>query len=240
MSNQRGGAALRLLNFVAMTLTQDCALCGASIDALVCPRCVRALPHLLHACARCALPIPSNATFCGACLKRDAHAFDDAIAAFEYRFPVDRLVQRFKYSGDLAMGRWLAGSLARAVARRPRPDLLVAPPLANAGLRRRGFNQALVVARHVARELRVRCDIDAIRKMRETPNQQGLDRRQRLRNLRDAFACERRFDGLHVAIVDDVLTTCATADILARLLRERGAARVSAWAIARTPDPALR
>ena len=219
----------------------DCALCaGRSATSLVCPACIEALPRIARACPRCAIPLGTRGPYCGECLAPDRHAFDDALAVFEYRFPIDRLVQRFKYAGDLALGSWLASRLAESAALRPRPDLIVAAPLSARGLRRRGFNQALVIARRVAGALRLRCDFDALRKVRETAPQQRLERRQRIRNLQDAFECRVRLAGEHVAIVDDVITTGATMDALARALRECGAGRVSAWAVARTPDPAIR
>jgi ComF family protein len=241
MSNFARGKAIQLIKNSAAAFGQDCALCGSeSHDALLCAPCVEALPRIKHACARCAIPLASTAIHCGACLKRNRHAFDDALAVYEYAFPIDRLIQRFKYAGDLALGRWLAGSLADAGSRVQQPDILVVPPLASRSLRRRGFNQALVLARHASRRLGLRCELDAITKSRETEPQQGLDRRQRLANLRGAFACNLHFNGEHVAIVDDVITTGATADTIATLLRAAGAGRVSAWAVARTPDPALR
>ncbi len=198
------------------------------------------MPRIDRACARCAIPLATMSTFCGGCAKAAHHPIDDAVAVFEYRFPVDRLVQRFKYAGDLALGRWLAERLAVAVANRERPDLVVATPLANRSLRKRGFNQALVLARHVSAALALPCELGAVSKERETPKQEGLDRRQRVENLRDAFRCGLRLSGEHVALVDDVLTTGATANAVARVLRESGAGRVSAWVVARTPDPALR
>jgi ComF family protein len=212
---------------------QDCLLCaGASGDRVICPACEAALPAPRSACTRCAIGLP-HAGICGECL---AHpfAFDDALARFEYRFPLNRLVHRFKYAGDLAVGRWLADELAQCVAGE-RPDLIVAPPLTAAGLARRGFNQALEVAKRVARTLRVPCDIDGLAKDRDTAPQPGLGRRERRANLRGAFRCELRLDRLHVGLVDDVMTTGATADTLARLLKQAGARRVSVWAVARTP-----
>ena len=176
---------------------------------------------------------------CGECQRR-ALAFDAATAAFEYRFPLDRLIQRFKYSGDLAAGRWLALELAARVSGRERPQLLVAPPLASSRLRERGFNQAVVLAKILGARLAIRHSPDAFSKVRDTSPQPGLGRRARLANLRDAFRCNARFAGEHVAIVDDVMTTGATADTLARALTTAGAARVSVWAVARTPDPARR
>jgi len=158
------------------------------------------------------------------------------VARFEYRFPVDRLVQRFKYAGDLALGRWLALRLAERVRDLPRPDLLVAPPLAAQRLRDRGFNQSVELARVVGRSLGVRHEPAGLRRARATAPQAGLGRRARQANLRGAFACRRSFQGLHVAIVDDVMTTGATAHTLARVLKAAGAARVSAWTVARAPD----
>lgn len=227
--------ALRLpISWAGGLLDQDCVLCGAlSREGLVCAACERALPRLHAACERCAAPL-EEAGVCGECLRR-APAFDAATAAFEYRFPVDRLVQRFKTGGDLAIGRWLARRLLERVRQAERPDRIVAPPLASAKLRARGFNQALEIAKHIGRALPVPVDLAALEKVRETPAQQGLARRERRANLRGAFRCRRRFDGEHVAIVDDVVTTAATAEALARVLKRAGAARVSIWALARTP-----
>ncbi|HST00828.1 MAG TPA: ComF family protein [Usitatibacter sp.] len=164
---------------------------------------------------------------------------DDSIAAFEYRFPLDRLVLRFKFAADLAVGRALASRLAACVALADRPRRIVVPPLSSPRLRSRGFNQALEIAKVVARRLDVPCEPRAIARLRETEAQRGLDRRRRLANLRGAFASTRGFDGERVAIVDDVVTTGATAETLARTLKQSGASRVSVWAVARTPDPAL-
>ena len=193
-------------------MEQDCALCGArSGRAVVCPSCASALPR--------------------------AQGDGRAIAAFEYRFPVDRLVQRFKFAGDLALGHWLALALASRVREEPRPDVLVAVPLSRARLRERGFNQSIEIARAVGRELGLPHERHAVRKMRETPAQQGLGRRARQANLRDAFRCDVSLAGRRVAIVDDVLTTGATARALSRVLNRAGAAQVFVWTVARAPRP---
>jgi ComF family protein len=215
--------------------TQDCVLClEAAGERLVCPACEAGLAAIGRPCPGCALPLPPGGT-CAPC-RRHPRAFDAAVARFEYRFPVDRLVQRFKYAGDLALGRWLALQLAEHVRGLPRPDLLVAPPLAPQRLRERGFNQAVELARTLGRELGVRQDITGLRRGRSTVPQAGLGRRARQANLRGAFECRRAYAGLHVAIVDDVMTTGATAHTLARVLKAAGAERVSVWAVARAPD----
>ena len=173
---------------------------------------------------------------CGRCLRRSP-TFDATVAAFEYRFPIDRVVQRFKFAGDLALGRWLGESLAHAVALEDRPDLIVAAPLSRARLRERGFNQAVVLAGRVGARHARRVDPGAIEKVRDTSPQQGLARDERHANLRDAFRVRRSLSGAYVAMVDDVMTTGATAEAMARALREAGAARVVAWVLARTPEP---
>jgi ComF family protein len=229
-----------LPKFSSIWPAQDCALCGAvSGDALLCDACDGGLPRLGPACARCALPLAREALFCGRCLHKRRPAVDDAIAVFEYRFPIDRLVQRFKFAGDLAFGRELGARLAARAAGATRPHRLVVPPLSKRRLRERGFNQALEIAKVVARALDVPCDGNSLVRTRDTDPQHELDRRTRLANLRGAFACTRRFDGEHVVIVDDVVTTGATAETLARLVKQAGARRLGVWAVARTPDPAL-
>jgi ComF family protein len=211
---------------------QDCLLClAASGERVICRACEAALPSIGCACAGCAIALPQDG-ICGECLARP-FAFDDAAACFEYRFPLDRLVQRFKYAGDLAVGRWLALQLADRVAD-ARPDIVVATPLTPSRLKDRGFNQALEIAKVVARRVGSRCDIEGILKVRETSPQSGLARRERRANLRDTFRCRLDVTGMHVAVVDDVMTTGATADALAAALKRCGATRVSAWSVART------
>jgi len=157
------------------------------------------------------------------------------MAVYAYRFPLDRLVQRYKYAGDLAIGRWLAERLAERARHEERPDVLVSPPLSGSRLRERGFNQALELAKVCASRLSIPCDLRGVTRCGEAHAQAGLARRERLANLRGAFRCRRSFAGLRVALVDDVLTTGATAEALARVLKEAGAADVVVWALARTP-----
>ena len=161
---------LQLLRKVAALPGADCLLCAAaSGNALVCSCCEADLAPLRAACPRCALPMPAAQT-CGRCL-RHPPSFAHAHATFEYRFPLDRVVQRFKFAGDLAAGRWLAEQLALTVHDADRPGLLVVPALAPARLRVRGFNQALEIARVVGREKRIRVEARALARLRETTPQ---------------------------------------------------------------------
>lgn len=239
LSNMRVARALHLLKKEAIgvagrALGHDCALCGSRSDeALVCAACDRAMPWLGAACARCAMPLRTPGT-CGACLQR-RNAFDSAHAAFEYRFPLDRLVQRFKFGGDLAIGAWLARRLADRLLEASMPDLLVVPPLSRASLVERGFNQAAEIARVLSTRLGPRLALDAVAKVRDTGAQHVLGARERRANLHGAFACRLRLEGESIAIVDDVVTTGATADVLAGVLKAAGAGTVTVWSVARTP-----
>ncbi|MGQ7816069.1 ComF family protein [Metapseudomonas furukawaii] len=224
--------------------TPDCLLCGAPGSELpICTGCEADLPWLTGQCSLCALPLPSLGLPCGACLKRPP-SFDRVVAPWRYDFPVDSLITRFKHQGRWPLGRLLGELLARHLAHGfddglPRPDALLPVPLAAPRLRQRGFNQAGMLAGWLARELDIPVELDGLKRHRDGPPQQGLDAVTRRRNLRDAFSLDTRarVHGRHLALVDDVLTTGTTAQVLARLLKGAGATRVDIYCLARTPRP---
>lgn len=183
-------------------------------------------------CPRCALPTPGGEV-CGACLKSPP-AFDLAAAAYRYDFPVDVLMQQFKYAGQTVLSGFLAESLLARLPDAETPDLVLPMPLHPRRLRERGFNQAALLARHLANRLGVDFDAGACRRKRDTPAQVGLPDKVRRKNLRDAFVCERALTGLRVALVDDVMTTGASLGELATAVKRAGAVSVQAWVVART------
>lgn len=234
MSNFVRHALNSCLNGAQAALAQPCLLCGARSHAgLLCPACAADLPCLETArCPLCALPTP-GAAVCGACLKRPP-VFDHVEAVYRYAYPFDVLVQRLKYGGQTAVADWLAARLAEALAVAPRPDLIVPMPLHPRRLRERGYNQAALLAAHLARRLGVASDPAACRRVRDTPPQVDLPLDRRHRNVRGAFACDLDLRGRRVALVDDVMTSGASLDALARAVRQAGAAEVVAWVVART------
>jgi ComF family protein len=169
---------------------------------------------------------------CGRCLRDPPH-FDATLAAFVYAFPIDRLEQRFKYGGALHLAAWWGAALAERIGER-RADLIVPMPLHPDRLRERGYNQAAEIARHLARLTGMRIASDLCERPRATPPQASFDREARLRNVRDAFACRADVSGRHLMILDDVMTTGASMNELARTLKIHGAASVVAVAAART------
>lgn len=172
---------------------------------------------------------------CGACLRR-LPPQTRTHAAFVYRAPLDRLLPRAKFHGDLAAAALLARLMAGPMAEADRPVALVAIPLHRDRLRRRGYDQALELARGLARHLRLPLRDDLLRRIRATSPQSRLDAPSRRRNLRGAFEVRRGIDlPAHVALVDDVMTTGATVQAAALALRRAGIARVDVWVCARVP-----
>ncbi|MEO5699917.1 MAG: hypothetical protein ABIS17_10085 [Casimicrobiaceae bacterium] len=153
---------------------------------------------------------------------------------------MDRILQRLKYGGALAFAAWAAQALAADVAARVpaagRPDVLVPLPLTPARQRARGFNQAQEIARETAAGLGIGVE-RLLARVRDGSPQAALPWSGRAANVRGAFACSGDVTGRHVALVDDVMTTGATAGEAARTLIAGGAARVSVWVIARTLPP---
>jgi len=226
----------------APVLPGRCAICRGWGRGVVCRTClVRGTPARVR-CGRCAIEVPAGQSVCGACL-HEPPPWDEAVAAFDYAAPWDHLIARFKFHAALELGPLFVAHLAAAAgdASRPPPALLLPMPLGAARLRERGYNQAWELARRLARRLQLRADARLLLRVRETAHQVDLPLAQRAANVRDAFAVEplRRADlaGCDVVLVDDVMTTGATAAEAARVLRAAGAARVRIWVVARTPKP---
>lgn len=214
--------------------SKNCLLCGAVAKNDFCPPCYACLPRLSSPrCAVCALP-GTGSDVCGACLAHPP-AFDRSRAAVSYAFPVDALLHSFKYRSTLALASVLADLLVENLETTELPDFIVPMPLHPARLRERGFNQALELARHVSKRLRVPLLPTACRRIRDTPSQTGLPWKEREKNMSNAFSCETAdLAGSHIALLDDVMTTGATLNELANVLRKHGTATVSAWVVART------
>lgn len=234
MSNPVATFLNNCLNHVHVRVSQPCLLCGGRCHgAPLCPACLGDLPRLpTTRCPQCALPTPTGEV-CGACLKRPPR-FDRCRAVYVYDFPADVLVQRLKYASELALAGFLAEQLAHEVSPHPLPDLILPMPLHPRRLGERGFNQAVELGRRLSARLGVPVRLEACQRVRDTPAQAGLDLRERRRNLRGAFHCGKDLKGLRVALLDDVMTSGASLDELARAARNAGATGVEAWVVART------
>jgi ComF family protein len=212
-------------------LPQRCLLCGTACGSRwICEACEGDLPrHPPVRCPVCALPTPLGET-CGECLKHPPH-FDATRAAFAYAFPADALLRALKYQSRLAVAEWAAIHIDPPGTR---PDYLIPMPLHVNRLKTRGFNQAMEITRALSRRYSIPLLHEAVERVRETEPQAGLPRAERTRNMRNAFECKQEVAGKHVAIVDDVMTSGASLNELARTLKAAGAVQVECWVAART------
>jgi ComF family protein len=229
-----------LLRRLSLRLLPGCCVqCGAASERGIdlCPSCEADLPWNRACCARCALPLSQPEARCGRCLKA-APEFDAAFCAFRYEWPLDSLVTRFKFAADLAAGAVLARLLhaylvERVAATDGSPRLMMPIPLHEDRLRERGFNQALELARPLARLSGIALAVEGMHRLRATPRQTGLNALHRRRNVRGAFVVDVDVRDRHVVLVDDVITTAATVRECAKTLKRAGAASVQVWAVAR-------
>jgi ComF family protein len=206
----------------------SCFLCRGAAKDLLCPECDADLPRLdMPLCPRCALPSPGAAT-CGRCLT-EKPAYDATRAALAYDFPADALVHALKFRGELALAP-LLGALLKGAVGEDRADCIVPVPLSPSRLRERGYNQAVEIARQLGRP---GLDVSLCERTRESRPQMELPYDERQRNVRGVFHCTRALVGARVAVVDDVMTTGATLDELARTLKAAGAVHVSNWVVTR-------
>jgi ComF family protein len=176
------------------------------------------------------LPTP-GAAVCGHCLKKAPH-FDATQALYRYDFPADKLIQALKYRRRLASADFLSRALAELPLHQ-RPDLILPVPLAPARLAARGFNQAVELARPLTKQLQVPIELAAVRRCRETVPQVSLPWKARAKNISHAFECSVDLTGKTVLVIDDVMTTGATLNELARVLKAHGARWVGNRVVAR-------
>lgn len=217
-----------------------CLLCH-TLDLgkqLLCPDCEAELPFLKGPqCTHCAYPLPhSEATVCGACLKKTP-AFDRTLALFEYQAPISHFITALKFNQELVYGKLLGDLFVKHLknmrALTQLPECLIPIPLHPKRLRERGYNQALCIARVLAKALQLPLEYQQYQRHKATEAQSGLKAPHRQRNVHNAFSLRIPTHYTHVAIIDDVMTTGCTAQEFAHVLKKSGVKIVEMWCCAR-------
>lgn len=218
-----------------------CSICRTLLPpscSSFCSRCRAAIEALPPAhCSCCALPFAAAANsshLCADC-SRELPPFSRVYAAGLYSGALRQALQQFKYSGAIDLDRPLADLLGERLVSLDEELTLVPVPLHPRRLRRRGYNQSLLLARALARNLQFPTESTLLERVADSHSQQGLDARQRALNMRGAFRSRRSLRGERYLLVDDVMTTGATVTACSRTLLDAGAAEVRVAVIARAP-----
>ncbi|MEP4145916.1 MAG: ComF family protein [Halioglobus sp.] len=217
-----------------------CCLCHWQCAGALplCGACRAELADNTQCCRQCALPLITDAPLCGNCLHQPP-PYDRVIAPWLYGEYLAHIIGRWKFNGERALTPLLADLWHCGLpSSLPPADVLIPVPLHWRRQWHRGFNQAELLARELERTYPwLTVNTGLLRRRRATRAQAGMDARQRSGNLHGAFTVKGGCDNLRVALIDDVMTTGATANEVARALKRAGAARVEIWCLARTPPP---
>lgn len=216
-----------------------CFLCGDTLqlsDHSLCTFCRQDLPIIRNACLMCGIPMPAG-ELCAHCIQERKPVINHTYCPFRYAYPVSKLIQDMKFHSRLDLVSFFAQYLAENFLQKitERPQCLIPIPLHSSRLRVRGYNQSLELAKHLSQILNIPVDNKSFVRTRKTRIQSELLAKQRKRNIKGAFAKNRTVLPTynHIAIIDDVVTTGATVDEMARLIKKFGVERVDVWACAR-------
>ncbi len=222
---------------IHLLLPTFCPLCQSRSDtfsiAPLCRACwLKIKPFHGYSCSICALPVESgDVHICGECLKSRPH-FSRVITYGIYEDMLKEAIRLYKYTFIRRLAKPLSSLLLSLQI--PEADAIVPVPLTKKRLIERGFNQSLLIARHLSENLNIPLAATLLEKTRETEHQSLLSRSRRLKSLKGAFRIRERIKDCRVIIVDDVLTTGTTLNECAKILIKGGAQDVFAVIVART------
>jgi len=231
----------KLKFFSGTVLRENCFLCAASRikNHGLCEACLKDLPWLpAKSCTKCGLS--SGGQVCGSCLSTPPY-FDATHAVFLYNYPIDAVIQRYKYGDTVSLSHTFGQLMSEKIClvnSQENIDLMIPMPMHPTRLKQRGFNQALEIAKVANQALnknnKTKLDYKSVKRQTLTPSQASLPIKKRVKNIKGAFMVNADFSGKRIAIVDDVMTTGASLNELAKTLKQAGATHVECWVIART------
>jgi ComF family protein len=223
-----------------IAIPHHCILCDSKTAQRICVPCQQQFFYCpRYSCSACALPLAYSALLCGGCLKKRP-AFDRVHSPYLYQAPLSNLIFQFKEQRDFFSGEALADLWCDTIRKHmtqqhsPLPDMITAVPLHWQKQGLRGFNQAAFFAYIIHQKLNIPL-FKNVKRIESISEQKSLDRKQRLKNVEDSFTTTGSLHNMHIAIIDDVMTTGATVNALTLSLKKAGATKVSVWVLARVP-----
>lgn len=206
----------------------------------LCLPCQKALPWLKNACPRCAFPLTETNdkhALCGDCLKNSPQ-YSRTIALFSYQFPIDHLISGLKFANKLIycqiLGNIMAETITNYYQNKPLPEIIIPIPLHVQRLKERGYNQALELAKPIAKKLQIGLDRYSFIRIKTTKAQALISAKQRKQNIKNAFLPRKTINYKYVAIIDDVVTTGNTVREFSNILIANGIQKIDIWCCART------
>lgn len=218
-------------------LAPCCNLCRTRLtNGNLCNTCENSIFKTTPCCPTCQISLENSET-CGACLHLQPR-FDQAFVLGDYANSLETLITGLKFKGKLAYGKSLSDLFLKSLPKwyhdQPFPELLIPVPLHTKRLKKRGFNQALEIAKPIAKACNLSLDRLSCVRQKATDSQMTLPKTLRKQNVAQAFRLKKNLQAKHIAILDDVMTTGYTLDTLAKCLKKNGAKRIDVWCCART------
>jgi len=226
-----------------------CLLCHKTVSTKVenpnieiCAPCLQALPDNTPCCSRCALPLAEEVigeVMCGRCIKK-LPKYDYLHSPFKYQDEIIGLIHQLKFADKISYARTIGELLLLQYAEKikhqhGKPDWIIPVPLHTKRLKQRGYNQSTEIARVLSKNESILIAHDAVERVKATQEQKGLSARQRQSNIKGVFKVIETAQCKHILILDDVVTTGATVNELATVLKKSGVEKVGVLSIARAP-----
>lgn len=221
-----------------------CIFCDEELDGTTsnctCAECYRKLPFIRSYCKRCGVSVVKGDEICLNC-KSTNYSFEFARAVFDYTGEVMNVVHKLKYNGLKFLSEPIAGFMCDCFASsNMEADIICAVPLHPNRLKERGFNQSELLARVLANKFKIPY-LKLCNKVKENPSQTNLDFKHRRNNVKDVYALNpahrKDIKGNNILLIDDVFTTGATSNEIAKVLKSAGANKVFVLTFAHTPTP---
>ncbi len=224
--------------FINLILPVECGGCGGRVNPKkingLCSTCFKNIEVLNNNCCNyCGKPVKEGLTFCPKCWEMSSYT-DRFLTACYYRGPIKNIIKNLKYKNRGYLANILSEILFNRYSKivKPEFDLIVPVPLHAGKLEKRGYNQAALIAKNLSKKTKIPLANSIVKRVKTTKPQYQLTRKERIKNLKNAFRSTKILHGERVLLIDDVATTGSTVQNCASVIVKAGSGKVSALVIA--------